>query len=109
MRKPGLSAFEAFLSLFTEESRTAGKQQYIVPYLMSAFPGCTESQMKELARWLRQRGWRPQQVQCFIPTPGTVATAMFYAEIDPRGNPIYVARSDAARLKQHYLLIPPPS
>lgn len=105
MRKPPFLLWEAFLERFEEESAQAGKEQYIVPYLMSAFPGCTEDDMKALAAWLRRRGWRPQQVQCFIPTPGTVASAMFYAGIDESGTPIPVARSDADRLRQHRILL----
>jgi radical SAM superfamily enzyme YgiQ (UPF0313 family) len=106
MRKPPFAAFESFLTVFERVSREAGKEQYVIPYLMSAFPGCTDADMRELARWLRARGWRPQQVQCFIPTPGTVATAMYYAGIDPEGRPIPVARTDAARLRQHGILVP---
>ncbi len=104
MRKPNLARFEAFLSFFEEESRRAGKEQYVIPYLVSAFPGCTDADMGELAQWLKQRGWRPRQVQCFIPTPGTVATAMFHAGVDVKGRPIYVARSDRDRMRQHKTL-----
>jgi uncharacterized radical SAM protein YgiQ len=106
MRKPGLAVFERFLTAFTDHSAAAGKEQYVVPYLLSAFPGCTDDDMRALARWLAARGWSPRQVQCFIPTPGTVATAMFFAGIDPEGNPVPVARTDAARLRQHRILIP---
>lgn len=106
MRKPGLASFEAFLGAFKRYSEKAGKDQYVIPYLMSSFPGCTDSDMHELGNWLRSRGWQPQQVQCFIPTPGTVATASYYAGIDEKGNEIYVARSDADRLRQHHILMP---
>jgi uncharacterized radical SAM protein YgiQ len=106
MRKPLFARFEHFLDLFDEESRQAGKEQYVIPYLISAFPGCTVEDMRALACWLKQRGWKPRQVQCFIPTPGTVATAMYYAGIDPQGHPIPVARSDAERLRQHRILLP---
>jgi uncharacterized radical SAM protein YgiQ len=106
MRKPNVKHFEHFLDLFTVESKNAGKEQYVVPYLISAFPGCTDDDMRELAQWLKQRGWRPRQVQCFIPTPGTVATAMYYAGVDERGNPIPVARSDRDRMRQHRILLP---
>jgi uncharacterized radical SAM protein YgiQ len=105
MRKPAFRVFTEFLSVFEEESRESGKPQYVIPYLLSAFPGCTDEDMWELSRWLKSRGWKPQQVQCFIPTPGTVATAMFYAGIDPEGNPIPVARTDAERLRQHRILL----
>jgi len=106
MRKPAFGQFERFLSVFERESRQAGKEQYVVPYLMSAFPGCTDADMRALARWLREHGWRPQQVQCFIPTPGTVATAMYHSGIDADGRSIPVARTDAERLRQHGILLP---
>ena len=106
MRKPALGVFEEFLQFFLRQSRNAGKEQYVVPYLMSAFPGCTEADMRELAAWLKQRHWAPQQVQCFIPTPGTVATAMYYAGVDEQGDPLPVARTDAERLKLHGILMP---
>lgn len=106
MRKPKFDAFENFLCKFEDESRRAHKQQYVVPYLISAFPGCTDNDMRSLAQWLKERGWKPQQVQCFIPTPGAVATAMYYAGIDPKGHPIPVARTDKDRLRQHYMLAP---
>ena len=106
MRKPAFEQFEAFLSLFERESRRAGKEQYVIPYLISAFPGCTEDDMRALAEWLHKRGWKPRQVQCFIPTPGTVATAMYHAGIDTEGNPIHVARTDRERLRQHHILMP---
>jgi len=106
MRKPPFSRFEAFLELFADASHHAGREQYVIPYLISAFPGCTDGDMRDLARWLHQRGWRPKQVQCFIPTPGTVATAMYHAAIDPEGNPIPVAKTDRDRLIQHHILLP---
>jgi uncharacterized radical SAM protein YgiQ len=105
MRKPAFEKFEEFLTVFDRVSREAGKEQYVIPYLVSAFPGCMDDDMRELAGWLRRKGWRPQQVQCFIPTPGTVATAMYYAGIDAEGNPIPVARTDAERLRQHGILM----
>ena len=105
MRKPSLKEFEVFLEDFTALSVRAGKEQYVVPYLMSAYPGCTDAHMQELAAWLKVRNWSPRQVQCFIPTPGTVATAMFYAGTDTEGNAIHVARSDAERIRQHYILL----
>jgi uncharacterized radical SAM protein YgiQ len=105
MRKPAFRAFTEFLSVFDAESKAAGKPQFVVPYLMSAFPGCTDDDMQDLSRWLKSRGWTPQQVQCFIPLPGTVASAMFFAGTDPDGKPIPVARTDAERLRQHRILV----
>ncbi len=105
MRKPGFDVFERFLTAFGDLSSREGKKQYVVPYLISAFPGCTLADMKALARWLKKRHWSPRQVQCFVPTPGTVATAMYCAGIDADGNPIHVARSDAERMQQHGVLV----
>ncbi|SHN50733.1 YgiQ family radical SAM protein [Desulfovibrio litoralis] len=105
MRKPTLERFEAFLERFQRSSEQAKKEQYIIPYLMSAFPGCEDKDMLMLKKWLAQKRWTPKQVQCFIPTPGTVATGMFYSKKDCDGNNIYVARSDADRMRQHYILI----
>jgi uncharacterized radical SAM protein YgiQ len=107
MRKPPREVFARFLSRFEERSAAAGKEQYVVPYLMSAFPGCTDEEMRELAAWLGRRGWRPRQVQCFVPTPGTVATAMYLTGRDTRGRAIPVARTDAERLRQHRILVAP--
>jgi len=104
MRKPGAGSFGDFLDVFSTISRRAGKEQYVVPYLMSAFPGCTDNDMRELAAWLRERGWHPQQVQCFVPTPGTVATAMYHAGIAPDGTRIHVAKTDSERMRQHRIL-----
>ncbi|MFH1034992.1 MAG: YgiQ family radical SAM protein [Pseudomonadota bacterium] len=105
MRKPGPEIFESFLAAFQKISQEQGKKQYVVPYLLSAFPGCEDADMALLSAWLRQKGWRPRQVQCFVPTPGTVATAMYHAGIDPQGRPIHVARGDRQRRRQHEMLV----
>jgi uncharacterized radical SAM protein YgiQ len=105
MRKPPFSVFDRFVKEFQKESKRAGKEQYLIPYLIGAFPGCTDADMIELRRMLDRYGWRPQQVQCFIPTPGTLATAMFAAGVDAQGRPIPVARTDAERLRQHGILM----
>ena len=104
MRKPGPKVFERFLTFF---QRNGLPDQYLIPYLISAFPGSDMAKMRGLAGWLKERNWRPRQVQAFIPTPGTVATAMYYAGIDEKGNKASVARSDRARLEQHAWLAPP--
>jgi uncharacterized radical SAM protein YgiQ len=105
MRKPSFRHMEEFLARFGLLDRSTGKEQYVVPYLMSAFPGCTDADMRRLAAWLRARGWKPRQVQCFVPTPGTVASAMYHGGIAPDGSAIRVARSDADRLRQHRILV----
>jgi len=106
MRKTDFSLFSRFLQLFTSINRQSGKQQYIVPYIMTAFPGCRYEDTRALADWFRRQGWKPQQIQCFIPTPGTVASAMYHAECEADGKPIYVAKTDRERVDQHALLIP---
>jgi len=105
MRKPDIALFERFLEAFKAHCRAVGKEQYTVPYLISAFPGCTLTHMSRLRAWLEKKNWSPRQIQCFIPTPGTVATAMYYAGIAPDGAPIHVARTDKERLEQHYVLL----
>ena len=105
MRKTDFAQFDRFLKLFERTNRETGKEQYVIPYVMSAFPGCTMADMQSLRDWFRQRGWSPQQVQCFVPTPGTVATAMYYAGCDPAGDPIHVARTDREREDQHAVLV----
>lgn len=104
MRKPSFKVFEEFIQKFTEERERGGHKHYVLPYLISAFPGCTEKDMRALADWLKKRGWNPRQVQCFTPTPGTVATAMYAGGIDTNGRKIAVERSDAGRMRQHRLL-----
>ena len=106
MRKPPFRDFVEFMERFAKYGGAVRKEQYVVPYLISAFPGCSDADMRQLADWFGSQGWKPRQVQCFIPAPGTVATAMYYAGIDPFGRRIPVARSDADRLRQHYILIP---
>jgi len=105
MRKPAFHLFEKFLEDFERLTTKAGKEQYVIPYLISAFPGTTESDMHELRNWLDRRHWKPQQVQCFIPLPGTVAAAMYFTGKGLHGEPIHVARTDAERLRQHYILM----
>jgi uncharacterized radical SAM protein YgiQ len=105
MRKTDFALFERFRELFARVNQETGREQYIVPYVMSAFPGCTTADMRALAAWFRRQGWRPRQAQCFLPTPGTVATAMHWAGVDESGTAIHVARSDAERREQHNLLL----
>ena len=105
MRKPPLKVFEQFLEVFDKE---AGAGRFVIPYLISAFPGSDIPKMKALASWFQRRRWRPRQVQAFIPTPGTVATAMYYGGVDEKGRPLAVARSDRERLAQHSFLAPGP-
>jgi len=106
MRKPGKKAFEAFVARFREESERLGKRQYIVPYLISGHPGCTLADMFELALALKKMGITVEQVQDFTPTPGTIATCMFYSGFDPMtGKRIYTATTDREKGLQKSLLL----
>jgi uncharacterized radical SAM protein YgiQ len=107
MRKPKGELFEEFMRFFEKSSRECGKEQYIVPYFISGFPGCTHAQMESVHAWLRARRWNVQQVQAFIPTPMTLATAMYYANMDPVSQKeIFVAKEARDRRIQQALLQP---
>jgi len=91
MRKPDGRKFLQFLALFEEANKKTGKKHYIVPYFMSAHPGCRIRHMVALAKFIKKLGFFIEQVQEFTPTPGTLSTCMFYTGIDPySGNPVYV-------------------
>ncbi|MCA8912707.1 MAG: YgiQ family radical SAM protein [Planctomycetes bacterium] len=83
MRKPGLHKYEEFKQRFIEASKKVGKEQYLVAYFVSSHPGCTMDEQIRLAEYFKRNNWSPEQVQDFIPTPMTPATAMFYSGFDP--------------------------
>jgi uncharacterized radical SAM protein YgiQ len=83
MMKPAIDAFAAFATLFERESRRAGKKQHLVPYFIAAHPGTSDEDMLKLALWLKARGFRPDQVQTFLPAPLTLATTMYHTGINP--------------------------
>jgi uncharacterized radical SAM protein YgiQ len=83
MHKPPRAALDAFRERFSAASQAAGKEQYLLPYLMSGHPGCTVEDMVELAEYLRDNHLYTEQVQDFTPTPMTVSTAMYYTGLDP--------------------------
>ncbi|MBV9945948.1 MAG: YgiQ family radical SAM protein, partial [Myxococcales bacterium] len=83
MKKPPIEHFERFAQAFCQASDRAGKEQYLVPYFITAHPGSTLKDTVALALWLKARNMRPRQVQDFIPTPMAIATAMFHTGIDP--------------------------
>jgi uncharacterized radical SAM protein YgiQ len=83
MRKPSPGTFETFYRLFSRFSREAGKEQYLVPYLIASHPGTTLERALELALYLKDHGYRPRQIQDFLPSPMSVATAMYYTGKDP--------------------------
>jgi uncharacterized radical SAM protein YgiQ len=83
MKKPPIEHYERFASSFCQASDEAGKEQYLVPYFITAHPGSTLKDTIELALWLKRQNMRPRQVQDFIPTPMAIATAMYFTGIDP--------------------------
>lgn len=107
MKKPTMESFEAFLDIFKEVSRRAGKEQYVVPYFISGFPGCTNEKMEKVHDYLRAKKWNLQQVQAFLPTPMTLATAMYWTGLDPATRePVYVPKGNEDRRIQQALLQP---
>ncbi|MGE4232999.1 MAG: YgiQ family radical SAM protein [Bacteriovoracia bacterium] len=107
MKKPGLKNFDAFVKYFEKVSKDVNKEQYLVPYFISGFPGTTHEQMKEVYDYLQEKGWKLQQVQGFIPTPMTLATAMYWTGIDPMTKkPLFVAKTWDDRKIQQALLQP---
>ena len=83
MMKPGVGSYYRFKELFDRYSREAGKEQYLVPYFIAAHPGTRDQDMLELAVWLKQNGFRADQVQAFLPSPMATATAMYHSGRNP--------------------------
>ncbi|MHB0961031.1 MAG: YgiQ family radical SAM protein [Pirellulaceae bacterium] len=105
MRKPSNDDFELFGESFAAESQKAGKTQHLIPYFIASHPGSNLDEMIHLAVFLKQNGYRPDQVQDFIPAPMDVATAMYYTGMDPfTKKPVYVARHLRDRKLQRALM-----
>jgi uncharacterized radical SAM protein YgiQ len=83
MMKPGIGAYDRFKELFDRYSEEAGKEQYLIPYFIAAHPGTTDEDMLNLALWLKRNGFRPDQVQAFLPSPMASATAMYHTGYNP--------------------------
>ncbi len=83
MMKPGIGAYDKFKELFDKYSKLAGKEQYLIPYFISAHPGTTDIDMMNLAIWLKKNKFRTDQVQAFIPTPLAIASAMYHSGKNP--------------------------
>ncbi|MEI8299187.1 MAG: YgiQ family radical SAM protein [Pseudomonadota bacterium] len=83
MMKPGVGSYHRFKELFDRYSKEAGKEQYLIPYFIAAHPGTTDEDMLELAVWLKQNGFRADQVQAFLPSPMATATAMWHSGKNP--------------------------
>ena len=105
MRKPSGDDFEMFAEAFERESEKAGKKQFIIPYFIASHPASDLDAMIELAVFLKRNGYRPDQVQDFIPAPFDVATAMYYTGLDPfTKKPVYTAKKLRERKWQRALM-----
>ena len=105
MGKPHVQDFNKFVKAFYDETKRAGKEQYLVPYLMSSHPGCTLNDAVELAVYLKKNRMRPEQVQDFYPTPGTSSTCMFYTGLDPETlEEVYVPKNPHDKYMQRTLM-----
>ncbi len=105
MGKPKRAVYDAFARRYAELNRELGMKQYLVPYFISAHPGSGLAEAIELAEYLRDTGFVPDQVQDFYPTPGTLSTAMYWTGLDPlTGAALYVARGERERAMQRALL-----
>ena len=105
MGKPYISAYKKFKDKFFEITAREKKEQYLVPYLMSSHPGATIKSAVQLAEFIKEQGLRPQQVQDFYPTPGTISTCMYYTELDPYTlEPVFVPKTPYDKSLQRALL-----
>lgn len=103
--KPRKEVYEKFVKKYIKLNEQLGKKQFLVPYLMSSHPGSTLREAIELAEYLRDFGYMPEQVQDFYPTPSTVSTVMYYTGIDPRdGKKVYVCRNPHEKSMQRALI-----
>ena len=82
MMKPGIGTYDRFKQMFDKYSKAAGKEQYLIPYFIAAHPGTQTEDMLNLALWLKRNGFRADQVQAFLPSPMSVASAMYYSGKD---------------------------
>lgn len=105
MGKPERAIYDAFLKRYARINKKTGKEQYVVPYLMSSHPGSTLKEAVELAEYVRDLGYMPEQVQDFYPTPATISTCMYYTGFDPRTmKPVYVPKSAHEKAMQRALI-----
>ncbi len=105
MKKPPVEVFKEFAAKFLDESKKAGKEQYLVLYFISAHPGSTLADMAELAVFLKESGIRPQQINDFLPAPMELSTSIYFTGLDPFTlEPVYVPKKETERRMQRALL-----
>lgn len=105
MGKPGRDVYDRFVNKYYRINKRLGKEQYLVPYLMSSHPGSDLNAAIELAEYVRDMGYNPEQIQDFYPTPGTLSTCMYYTGLDPRTmKPVYVPKTPEEKAMQRALI-----
>ena len=105
MGKPHIKAYKEFSKKYFNYTKSIGKEQYLVPYLMSSHPGATLKDAVELAEFIRDEKLHPEQVQDYYPTPGTISTAMYYTELDPYTmEKVFVAKTPHDKALQRALM-----
>lgn len=105
MGKPSVDVYNRFVKKFYQVNRQLGKEQYLVPYLMSSHPGSTMKEAIALAEYIRDLGYMPEQVSDFCPTPSTMSTVMYYTGLDPQTmQPVYVATNPHEKAMQRALI-----
>ncbi|MGB7604736.1 MAG: YgiQ family radical SAM protein [Lutisporaceae bacterium] len=105
MGKPGREVYDRFVNKYYRINNRIGKEQYLVPYLMSSHPGSDLKAAIELAEYVRDMGYNPEQIQDFYPTPGTLSTCMYYTGVDPRTmKPVYVPKAPEEKEMQRALI-----
>ena len=105
MGKPRHEVYQEFIRRFDACNKKTGKQQYALPYFMSSHPGCDLEDAVELAEYIRDMGFIPEQAQDFYPTPSTLSTCMYYTGLDPRTmDPVYVPKSPHEKAMQRALI-----
>ena len=105
MEKPENSVYRRFVQSYQKMNEKIGRKQFLVPYLMSSHPGSTLKEAVELAEFLRDFGYMPEQVQDFYPTPSTLSTCMYYTGVDPRTmEPVYTAVNPHEKAMQRALI-----
>ena len=105
MGKPGNEVYTSFVNKCAKVNKSLGKEQYLVPYLMSSHPGSTLKDAIALAEYIRDIGYMPEQVQDFYPTPSTISTCMYYTGVDPRTmEKVYTAKNPREKAMQRALI-----
>ncbi len=105
MKKPPIEEYNKFVEYFNQYSKEAGKTQFLSPYFISSFPGSDLGTTSKMSEYFKANKMKPEQIQDFIPSPMTLATAMYYTEMNPHtGEPIYIEKQMSKRKQQKRVL-----